>query len=101
LYNNLKGTITAIEEEERIKFTIELERHYEEYDFSIYEIELVEQRENGNSVISFYVNKLKERDEDVDNQQEIVPFQIAYAVSIHKAQGLEYDSVKVVITKDI
>jgi ATP-dependent exoDNAse (exonuclease V) alpha subunit len=27
-----------------------------------------------------------------------VPFQVAYAVSIHKAQGLEYDSVKVVIT---
>ena len=27
-----------------------------------------------------------------------MPFQVAYAVSIHKAQGLEYDSVKVVIT---
>ncbi|WP_344203778.1 ATP-binding domain-containing protein, partial [Aeromicrobium alkaliterrae] len=27
-----------------------------------------------------------------------VPFQVAYAVGIHKAQGLEYDSVKVVIT---
>ena len=27
----------------------------------------------------------------------IVPFQLAYAVSIHKAQGLEYQSVKVVI----
>lgn len=27
-----------------------------------------------------------------------MPFQIAYAVSIHKAQGLAYDSVKVVIT---
>lgn len=27
----------------------------------------------------------------------IVPFQLAYAVSIHKAQGLEYDSVKVII----
>jgi hypothetical protein len=27
-----------------------------------------------------------------------VPFQVAYAVSIHKAQGLEYDSVKIVIT---
>lgn len=102
LYNNLKGTITGIEkEEERIKFIIELERHYEEYEFKMYEIELVEQKENGNSVVSFYVDKLKERDEDVDNQQEIVPFQIAYAVSIHKAQGLEYDSVKVVITKDI
>ena len=25
----------------------------------------------------------------------------AYALSIHKAQGLEYDSVKVVITNDV
>lgn len=31
----------------------------------------------------------------------MVPFQIAYAVSIHKAQGLEYDSVKIIITDDI
>lgn len=31
----------------------------------------------------------------------IVPFQIAYAVSIHKAQGLEYDSVKIVITDEV
>ena len=29
--------------------------------------------------------------------KSIVPFQLAYAVSIHKAQGLEYNSVKVVI----
>ena len=27
----------------------------------------------------------------------VVLFQLAYAVSIHKAQGLEYDSVKIVI----
>jgi ATP-dependent exoDNAse (exonuclease V) alpha subunit len=27
-----------------------------------------------------------------------VPFRVASAVSIHKAQGLEYDSVKIVIT---
>lgn len=31
----------------------------------------------------------------------VVPFQIAYAVSIHKAQGLEYNSVKIVITDEI
>ena len=31
----------------------------------------------------------------------IVPFQIAYAVSIHKAQGLEYESVKIVITEEV
>lgn len=29
--------------------------------------------------------------------QTVIPFQLAYAVSIHKAQGLEYDSVKVII----
>ena len=29
--------------------------------------------------------------------KSVVPFQLAYAVSIHKAQGLEYDSVKIVI----
>ena len=42
-----------------------------------------------------------ERDSDADYSEEIVPFQIAYAVSIHKAQGLEYESVKVVITEDV
>ena len=35
-------------------------------------------------------------DEDA-RKRSIVPFQLAYAVSIHKAQGLEYNSVKVVI----
>ena len=30
-----------------------------------------------------------------------MPFQVAYAVSIHKAQGLEYDSVRIVITNEI
>jgi ATP-dependent exoDNAse (exonuclease V) alpha subunit len=37
-------------------------------------------------------------DEDDDSLNTSVPFQVAYAVSIHKAQGLEYDSVKIVIT---
>lgn len=31
----------------------------------------------------------------------VVPFQVAYAVSIHKAQGLEYRSVKIVITDEV
>ena len=32
-----------------------------------------------------------------DRIKTVVPFQIAYAISIHKAQGLEYNSVKVVV----
>ena len=39
-------------------------------------------------------------DDDDDSLNTTVPFQVAYAVSIHKAQGLEYDSVKVVITDE-
>lgn len=34
---------------------------------------------------------------DEEQIKTIIPFQIAYAVSIHKAQGLEYKSVKVII----
>lgn len=38
-----------------------------------------------------------EEDSDDARIKSIVPFQLAYAVSIHKAQGLEYNSIKVVI----
>lgn len=53
--------------------------------------------------LRFFVHKLKSVDEDGDDQtsRTIVPFQIAYAVSIHKAQGLEYNSVKIVITDEV
>jgi len=51
-------------------------------------------------VIRFFVNKLESTDEDEDSSRAVVPFQIAYAVSMHKAQGLEYNSVKVVITDE-
>ncbi|MEI3015537.1 MAG: helicase C-terminal domain-containing protein [Oscillospiraceae bacterium] len=52
-------------------------------------------------MIRFYVHKLKSADEDGEDSRTVVPFQIAYAVSIHKAQGLEYDSVKIVITDEV
>lgn len=40
-------------------------------------------------------------DEDGQDVETIVPFQVSYVVSIHEVQGLEYDSVKVVITEEI
>lgn len=50
-------------------------------------------------MVQFDVIERPDTDEDDDSRTTIVPFQIAYAVSIHKAQGLEFDSVKVVITE--
>lgn len=39
-------------------------------------------------------------DDDLSEEEKVktvIPFQLAYAISIHKAQGLEYKSVKIVI----
>ena len=47
------------------------------------------------------MNKYLSTDDDTDSSDAIVPFQVAYAVSIHKAQGLEYKSVKIVITNEV
>jgi superfamily I DNA/RNA helicase len=52
----------------------------------------------GESTVRFSVFDLENSDDDDDDFISIVPFLVAYAVSIHKAQGLEYDSVKIVIT---
>ena len=57
--------------------------------------------ESGNSIIRFSVDKYRSTDEDDDYSDTVVPFQVAYAVSIHKAQGLEYRSVKIVITNEV
>lgn len=66
-----------------------------------YDSKLIDCECEGKSIVKFGVKKRIERDSDADYSEEIVPFQIAYAVSIHKAQGLEYESVKVVITEDV
>ena len=105
LYNNLKGTIIDIEldqENDYIWFTIEVEKRLTALDVRRNDLELLEPISKGKSVIRFHVAKKKDADDDNDYADDTdIPFQIAYAVSIHKAQGLEYNSVKVVITRDI
>ena len=41
--------------------------------------------------------EMADDDDERAQMRSIIPFQLAYAVSIHKAQGLEYDSVKIII----
>lgn len=110
IYNNMKGTIRRIEIldkgelEERIQFDIEIPKRIDEFEATWYDFDLIESSiSKENSVIRFCVYKLKSADEDDDDQasKTIVPFQVAYAVSIHKAQGLEYESVKIVITDEV
>lgn len=102
IHNNSKGRIVGIRsEEQQIWFNIELEESINEIDAWGYDFELIGESKTGKSIISFGVNKYRSTDEDdEDNDSTVVPFQVAYAVSIHKAQGLEYDSVKIVITNE-
>lgn len=94
IYNNLKGWIVGIERtRERIQFDVRLDRPLSEFDVDNDELEWL-----GESTVRFSVYDSGTSDDDDDELNTSVPFQVAYAVSIHKAQGLEYDSIKVVIT---
>ncbi|SFF01230.1 ATP-dependent DNA helicase [Thermophagus xiamenensis] len=103
IYNNLKGRITNIKVySNKIQFDIEVDKVINEFEAENYDFELLDNAKNGNSIIRFCVNKNKSTDEDDDiSSNSIVPFQVAYAISIHKAQGLEYRSVKIVITNEV
>lgn len=94
IYNNLKGKIVGIDHQlGRIQFDVELDRPLSAFDVVSEELEWL-----GGSTVRFSVYDYDTSDEDDDSLNTTVPFQVAYAVSIHKAQGLEYDSVKIVIT---
>lgn len=94
IYNNLKGWIVRIERTlGQIEFDVKLDRPVSEFDVDGDELQWVE-----GSTVRFSVYEVDTSDEDDDSLITTIPFQVAYAVSIHKAQGLEYDSVKIVIT---
>ncbi|PZE66841.1 helicase [Curtobacterium sp. MCPF17_018] len=94
IYNNLKGTILGIDRQPgRIRFEVELARTVTELDAWGLDLTWLH-----DSVVSFDVFELADSDDDDAAPNTSVPFQVAYAVSIHRAQGLEYESVKIVIT---
>ena len=94
IYNNLKGTIVGIDRQlGSIRFEVELARIVTELD--AWGLNLTWLRD---SVVAFDVYELADSDDDDAAPNTSVPFQVAYAVSIHRAQGLEYESVKIVIT---
>lgn len=101
LYNNLKGTIKNIEkdnENDCVWFTILVDDilYNRENNYEILE------NTDNKTLIRLYVRNFKDtNDDDDDRNEHIIPFNLAYAVSIHKAQGLEYNSVKIIITSNV
>ena len=100
LYNNLKGKIIKIEKtEEDISFTIDVDTNLTKQACDKEKIEFIS-AQDGLTRIRFTVYANDDSNDD-DNVRmcSVIPFQLAYAVSIHKAQGLEYNSVKIIIPK--
>lgn len=103
LYNNLKGKILNIDiQPSEIVFELEVDTtlspltDYSGYGFNL--LKVIDKK----SIIRMAIQKSVSDDYDHDtpiNKQ--IPFQVAYAVSIHKAQGLEYNSVKIIITREV
>ncbi|MCI8344323.1 MAG: AAA family ATPase [Clostridia bacterium] len=100
IYNNLSGKIVNIDDEpENITFKIELSDSKITNGILSSEVEVVEENSTKYAIVDkmkYYTDKY---DSDMDTRTKL-PFQISYAMSIHKAQGLEFDSVKIVITKE-
>lgn len=100
LYNNLKGKIKNIElddENDRVWFTILVDDFLLDELFKYEILDYVGYK----TLIKFYVNNFKDTNDDENGYDHIIPFNLAYAISIHKAQGLEYDSVKIIITSNV
>lgn len=101
LYNNLKGTIVEIQgDASSIIFTIDIPIILTALDVRDTDLEIVSYNKDFTR-IRFWVYEYDDSYSGEDFEERriraIVPFQLAYAVSIHKAQGLEYNSIKVVI----
>ena len=98
LYNNLKGRIVDISKSDStILFTLDIDTILTERECRNESFEFIDVTDSGTR-IRLEVNASD--DESIGEEERIktiIPFQIAYAVSIHKAQGLEYNSVKIII----
>lgn len=97
LYNNLKGTIVNIKYgENKIVFTIDVKTFLSETQCKDETFEFIGTTEDGTRISLEILSWDDELSED-DKIKTVIPFQLGYAISIHKAQGLEYKSVKIVI----
>lgn len=103
LYNNLKGRIEKIEfdkEKNAVWFTASVNRGINSLDAEMAGLEWIS-NDGEFPLVRFSVEVPDNDDEEYVDSKTIIPFQVAYAVSIHKAQGLEYDSVKVVVSSEV
>lgn len=92
--------IFCLNYEDGIYFTIDVDLILTEISCKKEEIDFIETIDDDTTRIGIKVYKHTQDSEEsveVSQRDSIIPFQLAYAVSIHKAKGLEYNSVKIII----
>lgn len=101
-HNNMKGKILNVRQDEnKLYFKLSVNSVVSTMLLKSAEVKFYGY-ESGKTIVGFSINKPSENDYDFDSKLDSdIPFQIAYAVSIHKAQGLEFDSVKIVISNEV
>lgn len=98
LYNNLKGKIVDIlKRDSSILFTLDIDIILTERQCRDENFEFIDVTDFGTRIRLEVIANDDESATEEERVKTIIPFQIAYAVSIHKAQGLEYKSVKIII----
>lgn len=100
-YNNLKGRIADIKKDNHsITFTVDIGTILTESHFSGTDVEYIDtfgEETRVRFTVYQYDPKAPAEKQDEMRLRTVIPFHLAYAVSIHKAQGLEFNSVKILI----
>lgn len=101
LHKNLKGKILGINKTySKITFKLEVFDIIDKEKAEEMGLEVLDCENNNHSIITLSIDKYIENPLRERTNFYCVPFQLAYAVSIYKVQGMEFDSVKLVITDE-
>ncbi len=99
-YNNQKGLIVDITENNNsLVFQIAIKKEDSNCRYSSGNVVYLGEF-NGCDLYSIQIDKSTPDDSDTPDNS-IVPFQLRYAISIHKSQGLEFKKVKIILTEDV
>lgn len=99
IYNNMKGKIRniTIEDMNTIIFDIEVDTIISGFNSYGQTFQLIGNSKSGNSIIRFKVKKDSGDNDLINNKEYIMPFNVTYAMSINKAQGLEFNEVRLIV----
>ena len=89
----MRGTITNISYgDKRIIFELEVKTFFTEEQCKLESFNYLGNTDDG-TIVEIDVISWDDELSEEEKVKTVIPFQLAYAISIHKAQGLEYNSV--------